>query len=146
MMFFQDEHVLVVSQDLIHWLVDLANYVANYLVPLDFSFNQKKKFLYDMKKFSWDEAYLYHNCANGIICRCVPEVKMLSVLEVHQSSPVGGHHNGIWTAYKILPCGYYLPTIHQDARDFVKSCNRCQREGGISKRDDIPINSIFVIE
>ena len=64
-----------------------------------------------MKKFFWDEPYLYRSCADGIIQRCVPECEMLSVLEACHSSPVGGHHSGIWTAYKVLQCGYYWTTI-----------------------------------
>ena len=61
----------------------------------------------------------------------MPEVDMLSVLEACHSSPVGGHHSGIWTAHKILQCGYYWPTIHRDDHEFTKECDRCQRDGNI---------------
>ena len=54
----------------------------------------------DMKKFFWDEPYLYRSCDDGLIRHCVPEVEMLSVLEACHSSPVGGHHSGIRTAHK----------------------------------------------
>ncbi|WMV49906.1 hypothetical protein MTR67_043291 [Solanum verrucosum] len=127
---FPDEQVLAASHDLISWFADFANYLASDIVPPDFSFHQGKKFMHDVKRFFWDEPYLYRSCADGIIRRCVPEVEMLSVLEACHLSPVGGHHSGIQTAYKILQCGYYWPTIHQDAHDFAKSCDRCQREGG----------------
>ena len=55
--------------------------------------------------------------------RCVRECEMLSVLEACHSSPVGGHHNGIRTAHKILKCGYYWPNLHQDAHEFAKACD-----------------------
>ncbi|KAH0634861.1 hypothetical protein KY284_037647 [Solanum tuberosum] len=84
-------------------------------------------------------------CADGIVRHCVPEVEMLNVLEACHSSPVGGHYSGIQTAHKILQCGYYWPTIHQYAHDFEKSCDRCQREGGISKRKELPMNPILLI-
>ena len=61
----------------------------------------------------------------------VLKLEMLSVLEACHSSPVGGHHSGIWTTPKILQCGYHFPTIHQDAHKFAKSCNGCQKDGGI---------------
>ena len=65
---------------------------------------------------------------------------MLSVLEACHSSPIGGSHSGILTTHKILKCGYYSTTIHQDSYDFPKSCDRCQRDGGISKSvSEIPI-------
>ena len=71
---------------------------------------------------------------------------MLSVLEACHSSVIGGHHSGIRTAHKILQCGYYWPTLHQDAHGFAKSCDKCQRDGGISRKQELPLNPILVIE
>ena len=102
--------------------------------------------MYDVKKFFWDEPYLYRSCADGLIRRCVPEYEMLSVLEACHSSPVGGHHSGIRTAHKILQCGYYWPTLHQDAHGFSKSCDKCQRDGGISRKQELPLNPILLID
>ena len=83
------------SQDLIPWFADFSNYLASNIVPSDLSFHQRKKFMYDVKKFFWDEPYLYNSCSDGLIRRCVQECVMLSVLEACHSSPVGGHHSGI---------------------------------------------------
>ena len=102
--------------------------------------------MYDLKKFFWDEPYLYRSCADRLIRRCVPECEMLSVLEACHSSPVGGHHSGIRTAHKILQCGYSWPTLHQDAHGFAKACDRCQRDGSISIKQELPLNPILVIE
>ena len=71
--------------------------------------------MHEMKKFFWDEPYLYRSCADEIICRCVMEFEMLSVLEALHFFPVGGHHNGIRSALKNMQCVYYWKTIHQDA-------------------------------
>ena len=71
---------------------------------------------------------------------------MLSVLEACHSSHVDRHHSGILTSHKILQCGYYWSTIHQDAHEFTKACDRCQRDGGISKRQELPLNPILVME
>ena len=92
---FPDEHVLAASQDLIPWFADFANYLASDIVPSDLSFHQRKKFMYDVKNFFWDEPYLYKSCADGLIQRCVLECEMFSVLKSCHSSHVGGHHNGI---------------------------------------------------
>ena len=88
---FPDEHVLAASQDLITWFTNFANYLASDIVPSDLSFHQRKKFMYNVKKFFWDEPYLYRSCADRLIRRCVPECEILSVLEACHSSPVGGH-------------------------------------------------------
>ena len=137
---------MAASEDLIPWFADFANYLDSDIIPPDLSFHQRKKFMYDVKKFFWDDPYLYRICADGIIRRCVPEVEMLSVLEACHSSPVGGHHSGILTAHKILQCVYYCQTIHQDYHEFAKVCDRCQRDGGISRKQEIPLNLILVIE
>ena len=76
----------------------------------------------------------------------MPEVEMLSVLEAYHSLLVGGHHSGIWNAHKILQCGYYWPTNHQEAHKFAKACDRCQRDGGISRKQGLPLNTILVID
>ena len=102
--------------------------------------------MYDVKKFFWDEPYLYRSCADGLIRRCVPECEMLSVLEACHSSPVGGHHSDIRTSHKILQCGYYWPTLHQDAHEFSKARNQFQRDGGISRKQELSLNPILVIE
>ena len=68
------------------------------------------------------------------------------MLEACHSSPVGGHHICIRTAHKILQCGYCWPSLHQDAHEFAKACDRCQRDGDISRKQELPLNPILVIE
>ena len=92
---FPNEHVLADFEALIPWFVYFANYLASDTVPSDLSFNQREKFLHDVKNFFWDDPYLFRICAHGLIRCCVPELEMLSVLEACHSSPVGGHHSGI---------------------------------------------------
>ena len=75
------EHALAAIHDLIPWFTNLANYVACDIVLSDLSLQQRKKFMHDVKKIIWDESYLYQNCIDGLIHRCVPEVESLSVLE-----------------------------------------------------------------
>ena len=143
---FPDDHILAASHELIPWFTDFVNYLASDIVPLDLSFHHRKKFMHDIKKFLWDDPYFYWSCDDGLIHRCVPQVVMLRVLKACHSSHVGGNHSGIQIAHKIFQCGYYLPKIHQDAHEFVNSCDRCERDGGISKRQELPLNPILVTE
>ncbi|KAH0679182.1 hypothetical protein KY284_020267 [Solanum tuberosum] len=82
---FPDEQVLAASFDLIPWFTDFSNYLASDLFPSDLSFHQRKKFMHDVKKFFWDEPYLFRICADGIIRRRVPEAEMISILEACHS-------------------------------------------------------------
>lgn len=99
--------------------------------------------MHDVTKLFLDESYIYHSCADRIIHRCVLEVEMFSVLKTCHSSPIGVHHNGVKTAHNIVQSGFYWHTIHQDAHDFAQSCDSCQREGGIWKRQEIPMNPLW---
>ena len=124
---FPIELLLSTSQDLIPWFADFANYLASDIIPPNLSFHQRKKFMHDVQKLLWNDPYLYRSCADGIIQRSVLEVEMLSVLEACHSSPVDGHHSGIRTAQKIFQCGYYWLSIHQNAHEFTKACDRCKK-------------------
>ena len=79
--------------------------------------------MHDVKNIFWDDPYSYRSCADGLIRRFVLEYGMLSVLEAHNSSLVGGYHNCIRTAQKIMNCGYYWPTINQYAHALIKACD-----------------------
>ena len=73
---FPDEHVLAASEDLIPWFADFANYLDSDIIPPDLSFHQRKKLMYNVKKFFWDEPYLYMSCVDVLIRCCVPECEM----------------------------------------------------------------------
>ncbi|XP_060190996.1 uncharacterized protein LOC132620349 [Lycium barbarum] len=143
---FPDEQVMAGSHDMIPWYADFANFHASDIMPGDLNFHQKKKFLSDARKFYWDEPYLFRVCADNIIRRCIPEVEMMPIIEACHSSPVGGHHSSARTAAKVLQSGFYWPTIYQDAHDFVKACDQCQRHGGISRRHELPMTPILEVE
>ena len=38
------------------------------------------------------------------------------------------------------------PTLFKDARNYVLSCDKCQRVGYISRRNEMPMNYSLVIE
>ncbi|XP_070030003.1 uncharacterized protein [Nicotiana sylvestris] len=74
------------------------------------------------------------------------EDEVMPILKACHDSPVGGHHGGNRTAAKVLECGYYWPTIYQDANQIVKACDQCQIQGSLSKRHDMPMNFVLEVE
>lgn len=54
------------------WYVDFANYVVRRLMSDELNFYQQKKFLFDVKKYFWDEHILFRECKDHIIRRCIP--------------------------------------------------------------------------
>ena len=81
-----------------------------------------------------------------IIRRCVPEGEQSKILQECHASPYRGHFAGDKTAHKILQSGFYWPTIFKDYFEWVKLCDQCQRMGNISKRHEIPLQGIMVVQ
>ena len=81
-----------------------------------------------------------------IIRRCVPESEQCKILNEFHASPYGGHFSGERTAHKILQSGFYWPTIFRDCAEWVKLCDRCQKIGNISNRNEMPLRGILVVQ
>ena len=58
----------------------------------------------------------------------------------------GGHFSSTKTAAKVLQSGFYWPTLFQDARGFVLQCDKCQKTGNISRRNEMQLHGILEIE
>ena len=81
-----------------------------------------------------------------IIKRCVPETEQGGIMEKCHASPYGGHFAGDKTAQKILQSGFYWPTLFKDCFEWVKHCDACQRMGNISRRNEMPLQGILVVQ
>lgn len=128
------------------WYADYVNYLARSIIPLDYSSHQKKKFFSDLKHYFWDDPFLYRRGPDQIIRRCVPEVEQHQILKSCHSAPYGGHFAAIKTAAKVLQSGFYWPTLFKDAHYMVKNYDKCQRTGNISRKNEMPLNSILEVE
>ncbi|PIN20697.1 DNA-directed DNA polymerase [Handroanthus impetiginosus] len=62
----------------------------------------------DVPRYFWDEPFLFKQCSDNILRRCVPEVEMNDVLEQCHASLYGGHFQGDRTAAKILQSGPFV--------------------------------------
>ena len=78
--------------------------------------------------------------------RCVPESEQGKILHECHASPYGGHFVGDKIAHKILQLGFYWPTIFKDCFEWVKLCDQRQRMGNISRRHEIPLQGILVVQ
>ena len=86
---FSDEQLLVIS--IIPWYADLVNYLVSNIIPPDLNYHQKKKFLWDVKHYFWEEPLLYKHCSDGMIRRCVPQDEVQDILNPCYSLECGGH-------------------------------------------------------
>ncbi|CAM8947563.1 unnamed protein product [Rhodiola kirilowii] len=143
---FIGEQLMRVEAEALPWYADMVNFVVCGIIPHDMNHHQNRKFLSETKRYYWDEPFLYRLCADGIYRTCVAEEEMRNILYHCHSSQYGGHGSGAKTASKVLQSGFYWPTLFSDAYEFVKACDQCQRMGNISKRHEMPQQSILPVE
>ncbi|GJT22839.1 reverse transcriptase domain-containing protein [Tanacetum coccineum] len=137
---------IALKDDSTPWFADFANYHAGKFVIKGMTSQQKNKFFKDVKHYFWDDPFLFKNCADQVIRRCVSGQEALDILKACHSGPTGHYGPQPTTARKIFDSGFYWPTIYKDAHDFVTHCDICQRQGKITQRDEMPQNSIQVCE
>ena len=115
-------------------------------MPPDLTYHQRKKFLHDVKYYLWDKPLLFKRYPDQIIRRCVPEEEMQAILHHCHSSSYGGHFGVTRIAAKVLQSGFFWPSIFRDSYTLVKTCDRCQRMGNISRRQELPLKNILEVE
>ncbi|KAJ9547297.1 hypothetical protein OSB04_019840 [Centaurea solstitialis] len=119
---FSDEDlnmIKTIGEDPIPWYADFANYLAvGVLVK--------------------GPDRIHHRCVSGPAA--------WDILTNCHKGPTGGHFGANLTARKVLESGFYWPTIFKDAHTLIKSCDACQRAGNITKKDEMPQQSISISE
>ncbi|KAL4303924.1 hypothetical protein GQ457_10G009630 [Hibiscus cannabinus] len=73
---FPDEKIL--SATAIPWYADIVNFLVSGVLPHELSSQGQKKFRHDAQYYFWDEPYLFKQCADQLLRRCVPEEELLS--------------------------------------------------------------------
>ena len=98
---FPDEQLFQLSFQL-PWYANIVNFLAYGVMPLEFSYQQRKKLRTDSKFYIWDDPLLFKRGADMIIRRCVPESEQGIILYEYHASPYGRYFAGVKTAHKIL--------------------------------------------
>nr|GEZ46461.1 DNA-directed DNA polymerase [Tanacetum cinerariifolium] len=84
------------------WFTDCSNYHARNFIVKGMSSQQKKKFFKDVKRYFWDDPFLFKICADQVIRRCVYGQKAIDILKACHNGPTGGHHGPNYTDKKVL--------------------------------------------
>ncbi|CAA7043381.1 unnamed protein product [Microthlaspi erraticum] len=116
------EEVKALRDENLLWYADIVNFMVAGEVPNDFDAYKRKKFFKDVRHYYWDEPYLFKRGPYSIYRRCIAEEDVQGVLE---------HCHGL---------------LMEDAASFIAKCDPCQRKGGITKRDEMPLNPILEVE
>ena len=80
------------------WYDDIVNYLAYGIVPLEFSYQQKRKLRIDSRFSIWDDPILVRRGVYMITRRCVLKIEQGDIMEKCHASLYGGHFAGDITA------------------------------------------------
>ena len=141
---FPDEQLFALSH--CPWYADIVNYLVTGQIPPQWTSQQKRKFLVDIKKYYFDDPYLFKYYLNQLMRRRVSNDDQIWVLTFCHSEAYGGHFFARKTVDKILQAGFYWPTLFKDCFDFCKTCSRCQQLEGVTKRNMMPLTDTLIIE
>ncbi|CAL9121302.1 unnamed protein product, partial [Musa textilis] len=85
---------------------------------------------------------LYRRSFSHPLLLCLdPDEAKIILAEIHGGT-YGEHMGGRTLAFKILRQGYYWPTLHRDARAFVRRCDACQRQARAPQHPAVPLTSM----
>ncbi|XP_021714895.1 uncharacterized protein LOC110682862 [Chenopodium quinoa] len=101
---FPDDQLFAIIQAPAPWFADIANYLACSILPPDLTYQQKRKFLHDVRQYFWDDPLLFKQGVDGLFRRCVPDDEIHEVITMCHSSPCGGHMSANKTLARILQC------------------------------------------
>ena len=97
---FSNEQIMAI-RDYIPWFADFVNCLACHVLPPDLTTQQRKKFLHDAKCYLWNDPFLFKQCFDQVIRRCVPEEEFLDIMNYCHFTPYVGHFGAIRTAHKL---------------------------------------------
>ena len=123
--YFPDESLLSLSS--MPWFAKNINFLATGDLPTHWSTEDKGKFLNKVKKFYWDDPYLFEYCPDQIFRRCIPDNEVSNVIKLCHSEACGSHFLSKKTAAKILQNGFYWATMFKDTHAFCKTCENYQK-------------------
>ncbi|XP_038971180.1 uncharacterized protein LOC120104330 [Phoenix dactylifera] len=122
------------------WMDELISYLQDEALPDD-ELEARRIRRLDSRYVFYD-GKLYRRSFTSSLLRCLhPSEADYAMREVHKGI-CGNHLGGRALAHKILRQGYYWSTLQKDATDFVRRCDRCQRNANIQHRPSAPLTSI----
>lgn len=141
---FPLEHAFSVT--FVPWFADFLNYLACGEMKHDLTSQERKRFLSVSGQYFWEDPYLFKLGKDDVIRGYVPDEEHKKVLESCHQAHCSGHFGGKKTTHKVLQSDFFWPTLFKDSHAYLLACDRCQRVGSISRRNEMHLNNILVVE
>ena len=127
---------------------NISQYLLNQTYPDNLETpRQKRKFSNFCTSFQINNGFLYKKHPNKIdeLLRVIRRNEMEPVLYMMHSDPTGGHL-ATEAMFSKIRTRYFWPKLYEDIRNYVKTCDKCQRRGKYKKNHElhpIPVHSPF---
>ena len=123
------------------WRTPFMQYLQQGTLPDDKTKAQQLKS--KASKYFIIEKDLYRRTFTAPILKCIgPDESAYCLSEVHEGI-CGDHMSAKALAHKIIRQGYYWPTIHSDAVEFVKKCLNCQLFSNVQRKSPVLPSSVL---
>ena len=107
------------------WTGPILSYLRDRRLPPNP--NEAKKIQKRAARFTVLNDELYKRDFSQPYLRCIEEEEAKYVLEEVHGGICNDHMGAKSFVRKVIRAGYFWPTMQQDAADFVKKCDSCQR-------------------
>jgi hypothetical protein len=122
---------------------DIINYLVKSEFPDHFTREEKEVFQRKVAPYSLIKGILFKLGADEQLRRCLEEPDRKKVIESLHSGNSGGHFAFVNTVNQIRTAGYWWPYMKRDVKNFVDSCDQCQRTGAPSFRNHWQLTPII---
>ncbi|KAK2427613.1 hypothetical protein QL285_026181 [Trifolium repens] len=123
------------------WRYPLIRYLQNKILP------EEKEEAARLKKAATHYAMigdkLYKRGFSAPMLLCVGELESQRILkEIHDGS-CGNHIGGRSLAGKVIRAGFFWPIILQEAKSYVRACDKCQRYAELHHAPGEPLKTVM---
>jgi transposase InsO family protein len=122
------------------WMTPIIEYINTGTIPKD---ENPRNFRMKTAHYYMINGVLYRKSLAGPYLRCLQHPETNEVLKDIHEGECGNHTAGRSLYSKILRTGYYWPTMKQDAEEYAKKCDACQRHSNIYHQPAEPMYPVL---
>jgi hypothetical protein len=128
------------------WNKDIIFYLRSGQFLISMTPKERRALKMKSNQYVLIEKILFRRNYDGMLLRCVDEIKAQELIIEFHERICGGHFAPTTTAHTIIRTGYYWPSIFKDSYAMVRKCLSCQKFSGKMKRYAMPLQPILVEE
>jgi transposase InsO family protein len=121
----------------------IIHYLQTGQYPELFNREEKSIFQHHVAPYCLIRGVLFRMGADDKLRRCLEVQYRRPVMRALHEGPAGGHFAAVSTIERIRTTGYWWPHLNRDVKEFVRSCDPCQRTGAPSFRNHWPLTPII---